>query len=441
MKILQRVGFLTLLAFSIVFPLLFSDAVTTTVAIFTLIIMTAATGWNLFAGSTRYLSLGHAMFYGLGAYILAGICQIGHIEGGAWPLFLLPIVGLITGLCALPLGWIALQTKRFTFMVITIAIFSLVSLFPNFLPQASAMFLPIPPWSGDTFNIPFYYAALLLLFSSLLVAWAVRSSKFGLCLLAIGDDEDRALGLGNKVALHKLTAWIISAIFVGMAGALNAYYLGVLDPTSAFERSVNVALPATVFIGGIGTLTGPLLGALFTVPLQQYLTLQYGNIQGLDLILYGVLLLLVILFLPQGVGPVLRKRMFAAVQVFKGTGQGQTLAASDILGASAFVAHPIFPYGSTRDDVGSVWGLEGIVRSSNSVPLSMKRGYDSMKAPRLIPLAHEGDGDPRSTGSLKKLDDPNTTGSLRKFGETATGSFKISRLVPLSQERTGDNAL
>src|SRR5438876_1405780 len=194
MKVLRRVGIPALLVFSVVFPLLFSDAVATTIAIFTLIIMVAATGWNLFSGYTRYLSLGHATFYGLGAYIFGGICQIGHIEGGILPLLLLPLVGLMTGLCALPLGWIALQTRRFIFMVITITIFALVSLLPSFFPQSSTLYMPIPPWSNDIFNIPFYYAALLLLFCVLLFACWIRSSNFGLCLFALVVVEDLALG-------------------------------------------------------------------------------------------------------------------------------------------------------------------------------------------------------------------------------------------------------
>ncbi len=412
MKILPKVGLLALLAFSVVFPLLFSDAVTITIAIFTLIIMAAAVGWNLFSGYTRYLSLGHATFYGIGAYILASICQIWHIEGGILPLLLLPVIGLITGLCSLPLGWIALQTRRFTFMVITIALFSLASLLPTFIPQFNNIYLPIPPWASDLFNIPFYYTALLLLLCAFIVSWWVRSSKFGLCLLAIGDDEDRAQGLGNKTFLHKLIAWAISAIFVGAAGALNAYYIGSLDPTSAFDRSINVALPVTAFIGGIGTLTGPLLGAMFTVPLQQYLTLQYGNVQGLDLILYGVLLLVVILILPQGVGPLLQRRFLVGIDSFKEKGRQRTqqgLTSNDRVGTPSFVVHPVISGEMARGDVASVQVVELIGRSTTSAPLSMRRGYQSMKAPRLVPFSQEGIVD-TSTGLLSTRNGPRQNG-------------------------------
>ncbi len=233
-----------------------------------------------------------------------------------------------------------------------------------------------------------------MFFCALAVSWAIRSSKFGLCLLAIGDDEDRALGLGNKTLHHKLIAWTISAIFVGMAGALNAYYLGLLDSQSAFSRSFNVALPVTAFIGGVGTLTGPLLGAIITVPLQQYLTLQYGNTPGLDLILYGVLLLVVILLLPQGIGPIIQKHVLTRIAFFKNGGRNSlpTLAFNDFPEIPAFVVRSAVSSGmkSNNEFHSSVsQPLVNPIPRSTSIPLSMRRGYQAMKAPRLVPLSQE----------------------------------------------------
>jgi branched-chain amino acid transport system permease protein len=304
MKNIRTLGVLAPLVFALVFPLLFSNPAVTTIAVFTLIFAGAAVGWNVFSGYTGYISLGHATFYGLGAYILMIICQVWNIPGGFLPLFLLPIVGLVTGFCSLPLGWIALKTRRYVFMVLSIAIFALSAQFPNLLSGLTIgmneQSLPIPTWSWDTYNLPFYYTALVLLLLALGVSWYIRYSKFGLSLLAIRDDEDRAQGLGVKVGPYKLGAYVISAIFVGMAGAMNTYFLGFVSPTSAFDRSFNIAIPLMVFLGGLGTLSGPLIGALMEVPLQQYLTVQFGT-QGWDLILYGVLFLLIILVLPEGI--------------------------------------------------------------------------------------------------------------------------------------------
>ncbi len=311
MKNNRTLAVLAPLAFSLVFPLLFTNPAVTTIAVFTLIFAGAATSWNIFSGYTGYISLGHAAFYGIGAYILMIMCQVWNIPGGAPPLLLLPVVGLATGICALPLGWIALKTRRYIFLVLTIAIFALSSQFPNLLnsitTSMSEVSLPIPIWSGDIYNLPFYYTALILLLLALFVSWYIRHSKYGLSLLAIRDDEDRAQGLGVKTEQYKLAAFVISAIFVGMAGALNAYFLSFVSPASAFDRSFNIAVPLMVFLGGLGTLSGPIIGALVAVPLQQYLTLQFGE-QGWDLILYGVLFLVIILMLPEGVVPALKRR-------------------------------------------------------------------------------------------------------------------------------------
>jgi branched-chain amino acid transport system permease protein len=311
MKNVRTLGILAPLVFALVFPLLFSNPAVTTIAVFTLIFAGAVVGWNVFSGYTGYISLGHATFYGLGAYILTIICQVWNIPGGFFPFFLLPVVGLVTGLCSLPLGWIALKTRRHVFMVLSIAIFALSAQSPNLLSGLitgmSEQSLPIPTWSWDTYNLPFYYTALVILLLALGVSWCIRYSKYGLSLLAIRDDEDRAQGLGVKVGPYKLGVYVISAIFVGMAGAMNVYFLGFISPTSAFDRSFNIAIPLMAFLGGLGTLSGPLIGALVVVPLQQYLTVQYGK-QGWDLILYGVFFLLIMLVLPEGIIPALSKR-------------------------------------------------------------------------------------------------------------------------------------
>lgn len=297
--------------FSIAFPLLFPNPAVTTIAVFALIFAGAATGWNILSGFTGYVSLGHAAFYGIGAYFLLLLCQVGNVPGGFIPLLLLPVVGLLTGICALPLGWVALRTKHYTFMVITIAIFVMAAQLPNLLSGIivglSEQALPIPLWSGQEFNLPFYYTALFLLLLAFAVSWWIRHTKYGLGLLALRDDEDRARGLGVQVGASKLLAFIVSASFVGMAGAISAYFLGFVSPPSAFDRSLNIAIPLMALLGGAGTLWGPIIGALLVVPLQQFLTLQYGA-QGWDLILYGLLLLGVVRMLPEGIIPTFSRR-------------------------------------------------------------------------------------------------------------------------------------
>lgn len=294
----------------VIFPLIFPNPAVTSVAIFTLLFAAAATAWNMFSGYTGYISLGHASYLGIGSYALAIICQHWNIEGGYAPFLLVPVAGLIAGAFAIPLGWVALCVRQHTFVIVTLAIFNVLQLLAFNLDGVTngsgGMFLPNPPWDADFFNTPFYYAAVILLVVALAISWWVRHSKYGLGLLAIRDDEDRALSLGVKVGASKLSAYVISAVIVGMAGAITVYFVGTVYPGFAFDPSYDVALIVMVFLGGSATLTGPLLGAFLLEPLRNYLTLQFNN-SDLDLILFGGLFLAIILFLPQGVVPTLHK--------------------------------------------------------------------------------------------------------------------------------------
>jgi len=312
MKLFRRVGLLLLLVIAIVFPLVFSNPTVTTVAIFTLIFAAAATGWNIFSGFTGYISLGHAAYFGIGGYALTVMCQDWKIPGGYTPFWLVPVAGLVAAIFSIPLGWVALRVRRHTFVVITIAIFFIMQLLAYNLRSitngSTGLSLPIPlTWSGDFFNFPFYYVALALLVVAIAIAWWVRNSKYGLGLLAVRDDEDRALGLGVRTGSSKLAAFIISAFIVGMVGAIWAYYVESIYPPSGFDANFDVALVLMAYLGGLGTISGPILGALILEPAQQYFTLQYGE-NGYYLVIYGALFLVIMLLLPRGIVPTLTER-------------------------------------------------------------------------------------------------------------------------------------
>jgi branched-chain amino acid transport system permease protein len=312
MKIIRITLLIALLAAFIAFPFVFSDPATTTIAVFTLFFAAAASGWNIFSGYTGYIALGHAVYFGIGAYAMALLCQAWKIPAGYAPFFLLPLTGLIAAAFAVPFGWIALRTRRHTFVVITIATFFIMQLMAYNLrgiTQGSAgISLPIPfDWSAAFFNLPFYFVALAILLLAFGTSWWVRNSKYGLGLLAIREDEDRALGLGVNTGPFKLTAFVLSAFFVGMVGALHAYFNSSIFPPFAFDALFDVAIALMAFLGGMGTLFGPILGALILVPAQQYLTI-ISQSSGYNLIMYGVIFLAIILLLPEGIIPTLSKR-------------------------------------------------------------------------------------------------------------------------------------
>jgi branched-chain amino acid transport system permease protein len=288
-----------------VFPLVFSDVTTTSIAVFTLIFMVSASAWNIFSGYSGYLALGHAVFFGTGAYTVALTAQDWHVATG-WTIFaLLPLGGIVAGAVAIPLGLIALRTRRHTFVVVTIAMFFVFQLLATNLPftqGTSGVQINTPQWSPYTYNRPFFYVTLAILVLTVLVSFGVRRSRFGLQLMAIRDDEDRARGMGVRVWPVKLAAFTLSAIPIGMAGGMYAYFLGVVYPSVAFDPLFDIAIALMAFLGGLGTLAGPLLGALVLESLQQYFTQQFSN-SSLYLIIYGALFLIVILLLPRGVVP------------------------------------------------------------------------------------------------------------------------------------------
>jgi branched-chain amino acid transport system permease protein len=289
----------------LLFPLFITDPTATSIAFFTLVFMGATAAWNMFSGYTGYLALGHAVFFGSGGYAVALAAQDWHVAGG-WPVFaLLPFGGLVAGLIAIPVGMVALRTRRHTFVVVTIAIFFIFQLAAtnlSFTGGTSGLLLPIPPFSGANYNQPFYYVALVILVLTVAVSWMVRRSRFGLQLLAIRDDEDRALGLGVKTRRLKLSSFVLSAIPIGMLGGLYFYFIGQIFPQFAFDPLFDLSIALMAFFGGLGTLLGPLVGALVLESLQQYLTQQFSS-DAIYLIAYGVLFLIVILVLPRGVVP------------------------------------------------------------------------------------------------------------------------------------------
>ena len=249
-----------------VFPFVFPEHWVLNIAVFTLMYAALATSWNLVGGFTGYISLGNVAFFGLGAYAVA-ILFTKHMSVGSGyrPFFVLPLIGLAVGLVSVPIGWIAFRTRAATFAIVTLTLifvaqqlaFNLHSLTNG----STGILLPLPPFSNSTFERPFFYGMLALLVLALGVCWWVRGSKLGLALFAIRDDEDRARGLGQRVTTAKLMAFSLSAGLTAMIGAIWAYYLGQIYPQFAFDPLITIGMVLMVYLGGKGTLWGPVVGA------------------------------------------------------------------------------------------------------------------------------------------------------------------------------------
>jgi branched-chain amino acid transport system permease protein len=162
-----------------------------------------------------------------------------------------------------------------------------------------------PTFSVDTYDQPFYYAMLGITVLGLGICWTVLRSKLGLMLLAIREDEEKARGLGVRVTGAKLIAWWLSVFLTAMVGAVWAYYLTFIYPESSVDPLVMIGAVLMTFLGGRGTLWGPVIGALVLVPAQQYMLIHLGG-SRLYLVGYAAVFMVVLLLLPRGILPSLR---------------------------------------------------------------------------------------------------------------------------------------
>jgi branched-chain amino acid transport system permease protein len=301
-----------LLLAAVIFPLVITSETATQIAVDTLLFVAAAVAWNLFSGFSGYISLGHAVFFGTGAYTVGIAARDWHVTGDL-EFALLPLAGLAAGLVAVPFGLIALRVRRHTFVVVTIAIFFIFQLMAfNFSFTGGSVGIPAPflTWAPETFNVPFYYLALALAAGAAVLSWLIHGSRFGLQLRAIRDDEDRARGLGVRTMRVKLTAFVISGVITGIVGAIWFFFIAQVLPQYGFDPLFDLTVVLMTFIGGFGTLWGPIVGALALEPIQQLMTLRLHNSYASELI-WGTLFLLVIMFLSRGVLPVVGEKITA----------------------------------------------------------------------------------------------------------------------------------
>jgi branched-chain amino acid transport system permease protein len=403
-RLIRTFGLLALLSLVVGIPLVVGDPTITSIGVYVLLFTGAAVAWNMFSGYTGYISLGHAAYYGVGAYALALLCKAYTIPGGAAPFLLLPLCGVVAVLFAIPVGWIALHTRRYAFTVISIAFFFLFQLLAynlsGFTGGTRGIYLPVATWETDVFDLPFYYVALSISLLATAMAWWIRRSKFGLDLLAIRDDEERARSLGVPAGRYKLLVYALSAFFFGMVGAEVAYYVGIIYPSFSFDGSLDVSIAVMAFCGGIGTISGPIVGGLLLEPLQQFLDLQFSSVAaGFELMMYGTLLLVVVFLLPEGIVPELRKRWSTWMSVRTRSAVKETLRP---LPAGALTATLPQPVDSQTVQEHSVQGIPGtqvpkhIVWSlpprpgeqAISLPTSLNLSQ-KMKAHRLEPIPLE----------------------------------------------------
>jgi branched-chain amino acid transport system permease protein len=301
-----------LVAVLVAAPLLLSANWLVNLLFFTVLYAAMSVAWNLIGGYAGYPSLGHAAFFGLGAYATADLFRSSHVlHSGYEPFLLLPVIGVAVGLLALPIGAIAMRTRKDVFAIVTITLLFVVQTLAFNLKSvtggAQGAGLAPPPFPVETFDRPFYYAAGALLLLAMLISYGASRSKIGLALSAIRGDEDKARGLGVPTLGVKLLAFSVSVGLMAIAGGIWAYYIGFVYPQFAVDPLITIAIVLMTFLGGRATLWGPVLGAAILMPAQQLLAYYIGG-SRLYLVGYAAVFLVIMLLLPRGVVPTLAHR-------------------------------------------------------------------------------------------------------------------------------------
>jgi ABC-type branched-subunit amino acid transport system ATPase component/ABC-type branched-subunit amino acid transport system permease subunit len=292
----------------LLYPVVSDDRYYQNMIILTLILAIMASGWNIISGFAGYVSLGQSAFLGIGAYTTALFSV--RVFDGASPFWFVPLSAVVAGIFAAVVGAVLMRTRGHAFVILTIAflfVMQLVTLnFSGLTNGNHGLTLPLPQWDIAYQNWPFYYLLLALLAMSVALSWWIRRTKFGMGLVAIRGDESKAAGVGVNTSVYKILAFVYSAVFIGAAGGVYAYYLTFIDPRGMFRIIVSVQIVLAALLGGRGTLWGPVLGAFIFEPLNEITNTELGG-GPWRLVFVGGLLALVVLLLPQGIIPSVRE--------------------------------------------------------------------------------------------------------------------------------------
>lgn len=303
---LKRWGFAVGAVAVLAYPFVFTGPYAQHLGILLLLNALMAQSWNILAGYCGQISLGHAVFFGIGAY------SAGYLfaEYGISP-WLGMGVGIVIAMgVAAAIGLPTLRLRGHYFAIATLVIgesVQIVVLRWDALGAATGIWLPIlreSQWFNFQFHaskVPYYYIVLGMLVLCCLAVWRLDRSRMGYYFRAIREDDEAARSLGVNVARYKVQAFMLSAAFMAMAGTFNTQYVLLIDPEADLSllRSILVVLVAV--LGGVGTLWGPVLGAAVLVPLGEATRIYFGGTGGtVDLMVYGLLIVIICVYKPTG---------------------------------------------------------------------------------------------------------------------------------------------
>lgn len=282
----------------------FTDASHLNMAILVLMAAQLGVAWNIVGGYAGQVSLGHAAFYGLGAYVSTLLLVKFGIN---------PWVGVLAGggvavLLSLAFGWSCFRLKGHYFAMATIAVAELVQIFFTeweYGGAAVGLYVPMDHtgwlWMNFATKLPYYWLALGLLVITLAVnAWVSRS-HLGYYFRAIKDEPDAARSIGVNIARYKQVALSVSAFLTATGGSLYAQKELYIDPGSVLSTALSIKMALVSILGGVGTLFGPVVGALVLTSIEEFTRILFGGTgRGTDVIIYASLIIVIAVFYPTG---------------------------------------------------------------------------------------------------------------------------------------------
>jgi branched-chain amino acid transport system permease protein len=265
---------------------------------FTLLYITLSQSWNIIGGYTGQQNLGHAAFFGLGALSARYL----WLYGLPLPLALVA-GGLAAMIFALIIGFPAFRLRGVYFVIGTLVLAEILRMvFDTILPRAQVL----PTKILGTYSLtPRYYLSLLIAVLAVATVYWLSRSRLGLGMMSVREDEDAAEASGVNTQKYKLLAFTMSTFMAGLAGGVYAYYAAAAQPGYLFSPIWTFDAVIIVFVGGVGTIVGPIIGSVFFVLLKQLLSLYLPG--GMHVLVFGVLFIIVVLYLPEGLIGLIRK--------------------------------------------------------------------------------------------------------------------------------------
>lgn len=298
-----------------VLPLPIRDVYTQNLIILTILYAGLSQAWNILGGYCGQISLGHALYFGIGAYVSTLL----FTRAGIPPTIGMFAAGGVGAVASLLVGWPCFRLSGHYYAIATVVVGEIgYLLFLNwdFVGAATGIYIPFhgENWADLQFRtskLPFHYVVLAFAAATWAVAWLIEGSRWGYSWRAVRDDVVAARSLAVRIFPSKMAAAAISGFFTAMGGAIYAQYVGYIDPDSVLAASFSILIALPAVLGGVGTLWGPLIGAIVLIPTSELTRSYLGGAGGVDLMIYGGLIVVISLARPAGLVSLLGLRRSA----------------------------------------------------------------------------------------------------------------------------------